>query len=82
MIVWTIVLGFIFIHSVLSRLAMPHFSTTLLTLMGISSSAYLVGKSSEPQHITGEAVAVPAGNADAARAAAANADTPPADPPA
>ncbi|HZH29489.1 MAG TPA: hypothetical protein VEY11_01745 [Pyrinomonadaceae bacterium] len=82
MIVWTIVLGFIFIHSVLSRLSMPHFSATLLTLMGISSSAYLVGKSSEPQHITGEAAAVPAGNAAAVRAAATNANTRPADPPA
>jgi hypothetical protein len=78
MIVWTIVLGFIFIHSVLSRLSMPHFSATLLTLMGISSSAYLVGKSSEPQHITGEATTVPANNADEARVAAAG--TPPINP--
>jgi hypothetical protein len=78
MIVWTIVLGFIFIHSVLSRLSMPHFSTTLLTLMGISSGAYLVGKSSEPQHVTGEAATVPADNAAAAaRAAAVNADSRP-----
>lgn len=63
MIVWTIVLGFIFVHSVLSRLSMPQFSTTLLTLMGISSGTYLLGASSEPQRITGDAAA--AGGTDA-----------------
>jgi hypothetical protein len=53
MVIWTIVLGFVFIHEVLSRLSMPEFSTTLLTLMGISSGTYLVGKSSEPQGAPG-----------------------------
>lgn len=48
MVVWTLVLGIIFIHEVLSRLSMPEFSTTLLTLMGISSGTYLFGKSTEP----------------------------------
>jgi hypothetical protein len=53
MVVWTVVLGIIFIHEVLSRLAMPEFSTTLLTLMGISNGTYLIGKSSEPQGTSG-----------------------------
>lgn len=48
-VVWTIVLGFIFIHDVLSRLSMPEFSNTLLSLMGISNGAYLIGKSTEQQ---------------------------------
>jgi hypothetical protein len=48
-VVWTVVLGFIFIHDVLSRLSMPEFSNTLLMLMGISNGAYLVGKTTEPQ---------------------------------
>ncbi len=47
MLIWTVVLGFIFIHSVFTRLAMPQFSTTLLTLMGISAGAYLGGKGAE-----------------------------------
>jgi hypothetical protein len=47
MLIWTVVLGFIFIHSVFTRLAMPQFSTTLLTLMGISAGAYLGGKGTE-----------------------------------
>ncbi|HEY1403201.1 MAG TPA: hypothetical protein VGB05_03675 [Pyrinomonadaceae bacterium] len=81
MIVWTIVLGIIFIHSVLSRLSMPQFSTTLLTLMGISSGAYLAGKSSEPQHLTGNAAATP-GDQDAGAAGTDAGDASPADPPA
>jgi hypothetical protein len=76
MIVWTIVLGFIFIHSVLSRLSMPQFSTTLLALMGISSGAYLVGKSSEPQHLTGDITTTANNDADASDACdSSNADT-------
>jgi len=74
MIVWTIVLGFIFVHSVLSRLSMPQFSTTLLTLMGISSGTYLLGASSEPQQITG--------NAGAAGGTGATSDAGAEDPPA
>lgn len=62
MVVWTVVLGIVFIHEVLSRLSMPEFSTTLLTLMGISSGTYLIGKSSEPQGAPGTQ---PAGGAAA-----------------
>lgn len=39
--VWTIILGIIFVVSVLHELAMPQFSETLLALMGISSGTYL-----------------------------------------
>lgn len=60
MVIWTVVLGLVFIHEVLSRLAMPEFSTTLLTLMGISNGTYLIGKTSEPQ---GTSAAQPAGDA-------------------
>ena len=40
-VVWTLVLGFIFVASVYAELAMPEFSATLLGLMGISSGTYL-----------------------------------------
>ena len=40
-LVWTIVLGFIFLTSVVRDLSMPEFSTTLLALMGISAGTYL-----------------------------------------
>ncbi len=46
-VVWTIVLGIIFIESVYSHLAMPEFSGTLLALMGISSGTYLGFKGTE-----------------------------------
>ena len=39
--IWTIVLGFVFLRSVLNDLAMPDFDANLLTLMGISSGTYL-----------------------------------------
>lgn len=38
---WTVVLGFIFLASVVRDLSMPEFNTTLLTLMGISAGTYL-----------------------------------------
>jgi hypothetical protein len=38
---WTIVLGGIFVRSVLQDLAMPDFNATLLGLMGISSGTYI-----------------------------------------
>lgn len=38
---WTLVLGVIFIASVVQTLDMPNFSTTLLALMGISGGTYL-----------------------------------------
>lgn len=40
-LIWTFVLGIIFIYSVITELSMPEFSATLLTLMGISSGTYL-----------------------------------------
>jgi hypothetical protein len=46
-VVWTVVLGIIFIESVYSHLAMPEFSGTLLALMGISSGTYLGFKGTE-----------------------------------
>jgi hypothetical protein len=39
--VWTIVLGVVFIGSVIRELTMPEFGATLLALMGISSGTYL-----------------------------------------
>lgn len=41
MLAWTIVLGLIFVYEVWKRLAMPEFSATLLSLMGISAGTYL-----------------------------------------
>lgn len=38
---WTMVLGFIFLASVIYDLSMPEFNTTLLALMGISAGTYL-----------------------------------------
>ena len=38
---WTIVLGIIFVASVIRDLSMPEFNGTLLALMGISSGTYL-----------------------------------------
>jgi len=46
-IIWTIVVGIIFVNSVYDRLAMPEFSGTLLALMGISSGTYLGFKGTE-----------------------------------
>jgi hypothetical protein len=40
-VVWTLVLGVIFVSEVLTKLAMPAFDSTLLVLMGISSGTYL-----------------------------------------
>lgn len=47
--VWTIVLGFIFLHGVYNRLAMPAFSATLLALLGISGATYIGFKIPEKQ---------------------------------
>ena len=41
MLAWTVVLGIIFVGQVYRALAMPEFSTTLLSLMGISAGTYL-----------------------------------------
>ena len=49
-VVWTLVLGVVFVSEVLTNLAMPVFDTTLLTLMGISSGTYLGFKVSAKQN--------------------------------
>jgi len=45
MLAWTVILGLLFMYSVWERLAMPEFSATLLSLMGISAGTYLGFKS-------------------------------------
>jgi hypothetical protein len=40
-VVWTLVLGGVFLYSVLWELTMPEFSATMLALMGISSGTYI-----------------------------------------
>lgn len=40
-VVWTLILGIVFVSEVLTKLAMPAFDSTLLVLMGISSGTYL-----------------------------------------
>jgi hypothetical protein len=49
MATWTIVLGLVFIYSVWADLTMPSFSTTQLTLLGITSGTYLGFKFPEKQ---------------------------------
>jgi hypothetical protein len=49
LMVWTVALGFIFVSSVFSSLAMPQFNETLLGLMGISSGTYIGFKFPEKQ---------------------------------
>lgn len=44
MFVWTIVLGIVFVISVVQDLVMPEFSATLLGLMGISSATFIAPK--------------------------------------
>ncbi|MDB6019252.1 MAG: hypothetical protein JWR19_3741, partial [Pedosphaera sp.] len=41
---WTIILGIIFLVSVINELSMPEFNGTLLALMGISSATYVGAK--------------------------------------
>lgn len=40
-VVWTLVLGIVFLVSVFTKLSMPEFSTGLLTTMGITAGTYL-----------------------------------------
>jgi hypothetical protein len=40
-VVWTLVLGGVFVVTVYQYLAMPEFDSSLLLLMGISAGAYL-----------------------------------------
>jgi hypothetical protein len=49
MLVWTIVLGILFVYSVWTRLSMPEFPATLLALQGITSGTYLGFKIPEKQ---------------------------------
>jgi hypothetical protein len=49
MLVWTVVLGLIFVYEVWSKLTMPDFSETLLALMGLSAATYIGFKIPEKQ---------------------------------
>lgn len=49
MLVWTLVLGLLFIYSSWNSLIMPDFSATLLTLQGITAGTYLGFKLPEKQ---------------------------------
>lgn len=49
MLIWTIVLGLIFVWEVWSKLTMPDFSETLLALMGLSAATYICFKIPEKQ---------------------------------
>lgn len=40
-IIWTLLFGLVFIQQMLSKLSMPDFGSSVLTLMGISAGAYL-----------------------------------------
>lgn len=46
---WTWVLGFVFIHGIYTGLTMPSLDSTLLLLMGVSSTGYVGFKYPEPQ---------------------------------
>lgn len=49
MIVWTVILGVLFLSGVYKNLAMPEFSGTMLALLGISAGTYLGFKVPEKQ---------------------------------
>jgi hypothetical protein len=51
MVVWTVVLTAIFVWKVCQDFAMPEFSTTLLTMMGISAGAYVTLKVPEKHSV-------------------------------
>jgi hypothetical protein len=50
MFVWTLAIGVLFVIDVYRNLALPQFSTTLLTLMGITNAGYLGFKYPEQQN--------------------------------
>lgn len=52
MVAWTAVLTLVFVYQVYRTFAMPEFSSTLLTLMGISSGAYLTLKVPEKRSVS------------------------------
>ena len=68
MIVWTVILGILFLAAVYRDLAMPQFSGTMLALMGISAGTYLGFKIPEKQN-TAEPDTVDGDNDGAAGAA-------------
>ena len=49
MIVWTLIMGFVFVKNVLVNLDMPQFDENLLAVMGISSGTYVGFKNSRKQ---------------------------------
>jgi hypothetical protein len=49
MLVWTLVLGILFVYRVWARLSMPEFSTTMLALQGITAGTYIGFKIPEKQ---------------------------------
>jgi len=62
MIVWTVILGILFLAGVYKNLAMPEFSGTMLALMGISAGTYLGFKIPEKQNtadLSGKTPATP-----------------------
>jgi hypothetical protein len=46
-VIWTIVLGAVFIRAIMQTMSMPEFPETLLVLMGISNATYLGFKTAE-----------------------------------
>ena len=48
-LVWTVILGGVFVWEVIQTLSMPQFSDTLLALMGVTSVGYVGFKSQESQ---------------------------------
>jgi hypothetical protein len=54
-VVWTLVLGIIFVVKVYHELAMPEFSATLLGLMGVSAGTYVGFKLPEKKAVANEA---------------------------
>jgi hypothetical protein len=49
MLVWTLVLGLLFVYTVWRRLSMPDFDAALLALTGITAGTYLGFKFPEKQ---------------------------------
>lgn len=49
MLVWTLILGLLFVRSTWERLTMPEFGATLLALLGLSAGTYLGFKIPEPK---------------------------------
>jgi hypothetical protein len=52
-VVWTFVLGVIFVFEVYAKLTMPEFGAELLALMGLSSGTFVAGKATEERVLGG-----------------------------